>query len=538
MNVDTTHEDLIARLERDLEAIARTTPVGEPAPFEPARAPLHVGGADRRRPGLLLAAASVAALGLVGLLAIASRSEPEPAPLADAPAPDTTPAASAPPIDCGDQGCVGFDRLPVADGVADYYVGPPDLGEPIVSLSMFDTLTRCVRLSDDFSTCERIEGVAGVPLVEHGPSDRPIVTDGAGRRHSGPVRIGTVFTDISPSEYAASWGPTQQDGEQRPTTVRGHDAVRYSNEVDPALVWQERPGVLVWVAVPFSMESELAVIADGVRRVDGPETIPDRVVVPLLGRTWEAHNNDGNDLLTARAGGQECVGLAFVSRCGPEISNRTIVRTIDDGTLLIVAGSVPTEVSSVRIDLESGQSTSPSLVPFADFDSRFYAAEFDALAGVVRSVTWLDTQGDVVSSVEVDVDAMVGTVPTTTSPAQASDVDVPITVPPADEPESSTTIFPPPPTTAPDDTESVTDTYVVQAGDFPIGVAEKLCVSLVELIEANGWSSDWSEFPMPGSEIAIPAVGSRDVCPDPSDLEPAIEATVFETTTTSLLDDQ
>jgi LysM repeat protein len=48
--------------------------------------------------------------------------------------------------------------------------------------------------------------------------------------------------------------------------------------------------------------------------------------------------------------------------------------------------------------------------------------------------------------------------------------------------------------------------YVVQAGDYPIKVAEQFGVSLDEMVAFNGWAS-FGEFPGPGETILIPPGG-------------------------------
>jgi LysM repeat protein len=48
--------------------------------------------------------------------------------------------------------------------------------------------------------------------------------------------------------------------------------------------------------------------------------------------------------------------------------------------------------------------------------------------------------------------------------------------------------------------------YVVQAGDYPLAVANKFGVSLDELVSFNGWASA-GEFPFPGETILIPPGG-------------------------------
>lgn len=52
-----------------------------------------------------------------------------------------------------------------------------------------------------------------------------------------------------------------------------------------------------------------------------------------------------------------------------------------------------------------------------------------------------------------------------------------------------------------------TQSYIVQSGDYPLGVADQFGVELDELIAFNEWGSA-SEFPFPGEEIQIPPGGT------------------------------
>ncbi len=58
-----------------------------------------------------------------------------------------------------------------------------------------------------------------------------------------------------------------------------------------------------------------------------------------------------------------------------------------------------------------------------------------------------------------------------------------------------------------DGTVSTAQEYTVQAGDYPIKVAEQFGVPLDELVAFNEWSSE-SEFPFPGTVIKIPPGGT------------------------------
>ena len=59
------------------------------------------------------------------------------------------------------------------------------------------------------------------------------------------------------------------------------------------------------------------------------------------------------------------------------------------------------------------------------------------------------------------------------------------------------------------------DTYIVQSGDYPAGVAEKFCITMTELLAANQWSGA-AAFPAPDIAILIPPAVGRQTCPDPA----------------------
>lgn len=56
----------------------------------------------------------------------------------------------------------------------------------------------------------------------------------------------------------------------------------------------------------------------------------------------------------------------------------------------------------------------------------------------------------------------------------------------------------------PDDLPVRATTYVVQAGDYGLSVAEQFCVSVADLESVNGWADISREFPFPGVQILIP----------------------------------
>lgn len=294
-----------------------------------------------------------------------------------------------------------LDRLPVVAGATDFYAGPDDLGTPQVELDFFDSLTRCAELTADFSACQRVEGIAGVSLVSYA-TDVTIDTTVRSQDSFG-IEIGTTFTTIAPIDYARRWFDSKTGSSFDDVTVRGHDAVRYRYLDSPVVVWQERPGVLVSVSVPPEQSDRLLEIAEGVRRLDGPTTIPDRVMVVPVATQWDAWDNDGDGVIAATTNGTECVGLDYIDTCGEDIVSRTIVRgsltTGDPSTR--AAGSAPASVTQVRLDIAGAEPVVVPTVAFADHLSRYWST---VVAGFsIERVTWLDAQGTEVDTTPVSV---------------------------------------------------------------------------------------------------------------------------------------
>jgi hypothetical protein len=343
-----------------------------------------------------------AAVGAAGLVAVALARTPNGAGERQSPVgarPEPTVPADCPLDVCGPVPTTAYesgrDDLAVAPGAADYYVGPEALGQPAVDEELFESITRCARLSDDGSACVQIEGIAGVPLVSYGP-DANVTVDTVGRpAWSYDVQIGTTFAPVTPREYAAQWGATAKppsDASLRDVTVRGHPGITYSNEQFPAVVWEERLGVLVWVTVPAERADELLTIANGVRRVPGPATIPYRVVLPG-GRPYDVDNNNGDSLLVARTNGQNCFGFGWVDGCASGIAGWTFAR--DDQ---LVAGVVPPEVAAVRVISRAGV---PTVVDPEANDHVAGIRSFVVSVPGPATVEWLDANGAVIDRYEL-----------------------------------------------------------------------------------------------------------------------------------------
>ena len=297
-------------------------------------------------------------------------------------------------VPCADFGCGQFDAIPVAPGVDDFYVGPASLGDPHISESIWNGLIRCTEL-DTSGDCARLEGLGIVALVDYGSGQ------------ADQVQIGTTFgAHVTLEEYATMLGPMQPAAPTpAPSTVRGHSAVLFEdNSQYPAVMWEERPGVLVWVAVPPSRQAELTSIAEAVVLQKGPSTIPGRLLVPNTGEPWRARNNNGTGLIVAKFSGKECVGWGYIDKCSDRIEDRTFAAHFPSA--VYIAGSVPSEVESVRVRPESGDPVEVTPFAYGGSSSRFYQVTLPP--DTVATVDWLGADGNVIATYQPSGGAIVG----------------------------------------------------------------------------------------------------------------------------------
>lgn len=321
----------------------------------------------------------------------ASPSQPEPAAVV---APTVLARSTGSSVPCFGTNCTPVDRLPVVAGAADFYVGPESLGTPVVDQEMLDQfgIIRCIELTADGSACQRIEGIAGVGPVSYPtgivapdtvPAPLTAQTDLG-------IEIGTTYTGIAPGDYAKLWGsgPTGAVAGV-PYTVRGHDGIQYHYADRTYAVWQEQLGLLVWVAVPDQMADQLSTIAEGVRRVSGPATIPYVVVVTPLARPWDTRDNNGDGLVYTRIGGKLQVGVDYVDGNSPV----AVRQNPDVDGELVVGGAAPVEAMKVRITTAGNPPVIVDTVAFAGApEARFFRANVPGGVGQV-SFAWLAADG-------------------------------------------------------------------------------------------------------------------------------------------------
>ncbi len=310
----------------------------------------------------------------------------------------TSPTGSSVP--CLVEDCTPLDRLPVVDGAFDFYAGPESLGTPVVDQQWLEQvgLVRCLELAADGTACRRIEGLAAVSLVAY-----PSIG----------VEIGTTFTSITAADYAAKWGVSGAG--PAPTTdvvVRGHEGIRFPYGEHEYVVWSEEEGVLVWVKAPSSMSDELLPIAEGVRTLDGPTTIP-FLVVTGLGNAWDASDNDSDGVVYARIGDAICVGIGWV----PDPCSRVVTRETPDGSgARQIAGIGPIGAVTARVELDDSSSYDFVLTAVQGIaDESGFLGALPAVDGSL-TLSWLDAEGAVLAAERFDVGDQPGTVVATTAP--------------------------------------------------------------------------------------------------------------------------
>lgn len=302
-------------------------------------------------------------------------------------------------IPCADFGCGQFDPIAVEPGVNDFYVGPPSLGDPLISRQFWDAALRCKQLDAAGTTCTQVEGLGFVPLVTYGAA--------------GPnqIQVGTSFgVAMSIENYALSVaGDLIPDpSKQTATTVRGHAAISFTVEPSsPALLWEERPGVIVWIAVPVARQRELATLAAGIELSPGPSSMPGQLVIPNTGRPWATVGNTVNGaagLVAARFQGAECIGWGYIDECKDGIKDRTFVVLLDESTAF--TGAVPPNVDRVRVTPLFGEPVVVTPFSYAGFASRFY--QISLPQDYAKTVEWLGSDGAVLATYDVDTDALGG----------------------------------------------------------------------------------------------------------------------------------
>ena len=398
-------------------------------PTPPAFAELHhYGRSGASRVVSLTAAATVVAIGVGGLVAVTARNDSSAmqpaAPAASQPRQLPTPAENTPgsaaveyeiappvnsypsvPCEENDSGpCTPYADLPVAAGLSDFYVGPERLGTPVVSLDEFGRLVRCTTLDALGATCDKLEGYAGVGITRY-PSDVTVDTSGGADAGGLDVEIGTTFTDIAPIDYAREWGnyPELGDASIEEVEVRGQAAVTYAYAGSRYVVWTERPGVLVWIKAANDAPDDLLGIAEGVRRVPGPATIPWIVSVPdqKHGNVYDASSNDADTLLVGKhSDGSECVGFGYIeSACTGEIGEQTFVKIVDDRAL--VTGIAPATVAAVRVS-QNGTTLVETPTRPIDASPNLLFSEYVEVEGPV-TIEWIDPSG-VVASTDIEID--------------------------------------------------------------------------------------------------------------------------------------
>jgi LytR cell envelope-related transcriptional attenuator len=182
--------------------------------------------------------------------------------------------------------------------------------------------------------------------------------------------------------------------------------VRSSTNGRDFVVWQERDGLLAWVTVAPTMADQLLTIAEGLRTIDGPETMA-HLVVTSLGEPWDAKDDDADGVVYGRVRGALCLGIGWL----PDRCSRIVTRRGPDRPgILSVAGAGPVEATSARIVVAgSPPQTYVTIVDAGLFDARLFLAEIPD--GVDQfTLTWLasdgsDLAGEVFVVAETDPDA-------------------------------------------------------------------------------------------------------------------------------------
>lgn len=304
---------------------------------------------------------------------------------------------------CFDEGCDPVDRLPLVDGAFDLLAGPVSLGTPTIDQALLDQfgIVRCLELTSDGAACQQIEGLAGVSAVSY--------PDG--------VEIGTTFTSVSAAEYSSKWNVTGAGAAPLDDVlVRGHAGVRFTYADRTFVVWQERDGVLASVVVPLGSSNDPISIAEGIRTIDGPSTIP-YLVVTGLGSPWDASDNDADGVVYVRTGGSLCAGIGFISSPCSTIVARPAPN--GSGALQVAAINGPSNAVTARIDLDDGSTQDFTLTSVRGIPETQGFLGTLPNGGDSLTLSWLDAAGTELAAEIIDLGPRPGEVVPTTSPTEA-----------------------------------------------------------------------------------------------------------------------
>ena len=300
----------------------------------------------------------------------------------------------------------------------------------------------------------------------------------------GTGELGTHLGDISTADLAwtmaqgSLWGYDEVTSPPptTPVAVGDHAGAMYSNADTSYLVWEQAPGVHLWIRASGITTGDMVALALTVR----PATLPDHLPLRIIVDTVATSGAPSYDELVigshpgmprcAEISSNGCVSLPPVTEVAMVVGNNGV-----DGPLTAVAAIFPLgSANRLRVDLADADpiTVEPVVSPLGFQYSIFRAGTERIIGG-----------GAVAPDGSVVATATLSTVPTGPTPTTAG----PRSQPGSIHPEEGV--------------------YVIASGDFPSTIAAKFKVRFADLLGINGWTlvgNQIPEFPPVGTTIKIP----------------------------------
>ena len=330
-------------------------------------------------------------------------------------------------------------------------------------------------------------------------ADGPICTGLSGGNFVAPVtfagtgELGTHLGDISTADLA--WTLAQgslwsyEVTTAPPATsvaVGGHPGVMYSNADTSYLVWEQAPGVHLWIRATGFTTDDLVTLAMTVRPVPLPDHLPVPLVVDSASKSGARSMDDL--LLGSHHGAPACVQINIWDGCASvppasDVALAMVVGTDGVGGKLTAVAAVSPLGSPDRLRVElSGYG--PITVATIVSPLGFQYSIFRPPPGSARITAAHMVAPD---------DSIVATATLTTVATG--------------EPTPTTSQVGPDDTVSPGRVHPEEGSYIIQAGDYPSTIAKRFKVSFVDLMAINNWTivgNQVPEFPVPGTMIRIP----------------------------------
>ena len=305
---------------------------------------------------------------------------------------------------------------------------------------------------------------------------------------AGTGELGTHLGDMSTADLAWTmaqgslwdYSDVTSAPPATPVAVGGHAGLMYSNADTSYLVWEQAPGVHLWIRATDIPTDDMVALALTVR----PATLPDHLPLPIIVDTVSTSGAPSyNELVIGSHPGMPlCAQINSSNGCVsvPPLTDVAMVVGNDgvDGQISAVAAIFPLgSTDRLRVDLADADpvTVEPVVSPLG-FRYAIFRPGTERITG----------GGTVAPDGSVVAVATLSTVPTGLTP---------------------TTISGPLVTPDPGRVHPEEGWYVVQPGDFPSTIAHNFKVRFEDLLAINGWTlvgNQIPEFPPAGTTIKIP----------------------------------